>query len=202
MEPARRRRLRPAQPHGWIQHRIDPFRKPLFLGAGHPFGQTRTPLDGHGIRRKPPGRQRRPFAYARILRQRQLHLAQPLFRRSLVPLRGLLEIRRRQQVRPLRIAGARLEPSQGKVPQRERRLAAQTAHEHGLRRQRRIQPLSGAAGLPIQLLAPIQRRNRRRARLDGQPPSEMGTQSQTQSRPRFRTSTAASTSTTTRPTIW
>ena len=56
-----------------------------------------------------------------------------------------------------------------KVPQRERRLAAQTAHEHGLRRQRRIQPLSGAAGLPIQLLAPIQRRNRRRARLDGQP---------------------------------
>lgn len=55
MEPARRRRLRPAQPHGWIQHRIDPFRKSLFLGAGHPFGQTRTPLDGHRIRRKPPG---------------------------------------------------------------------------------------------------------------------------------------------------
>ena len=49
---------------------------------------------------KAAGRQRRPFAYARILRQRQLHLAQPLFRRSLVPLRGLLEIRRRQQVRP------------------------------------------------------------------------------------------------------
>ena len=58
-------------------------RHSFFLGAGRPFRQTGAPVHGDRLRREPSGRRRGPVQDAWILRQCELHLRKPLFRRFL-----------------------------------------------------------------------------------------------------------------------